>query len=97
MPRFVILANFTDQGIHAAKDTLDRASVLENLADKMGCRLESIDWTLGSHDVVVRMEAPDDHTATALLLTVCSQGNVRTQTLRAFDRTEMSDIIHQMS
>lgn len=55
MPRFVILANFTDQGSHAVRDTLHRASAFENLADKMGCRVESIDWTLGGHDVVARV------------------------------------------
>jgi uncharacterized protein with GYD domain len=38
-------------------------------------------------------EAPDDETATAIMLQLGSIGNVRTQTMRAFDTEEMSGII----
>jgi len=51
---------------------------------------------LADEELVVPMaiaEAPDDETATAILLQLGSLGNVRTQTMRAFDTEEMSGII----
>jgi uncharacterized protein with GYD domain len=48
---------------------------------------------LGTYDIVVVMEAPDDETATAYALALGSLGNVRTQTLRAFDRDEIRGVI----
>jgi uncharacterized protein with GYD domain len=53
----------------------------------------SIWWTLGSHDIVATVEAPDDETLAAALLAVAGQGNIRTTTLRAFSREEMRAII----
>jgi hypothetical protein len=41
-------------------------------------------------------EAPDDKAATALSLSVCSRGNVRSQTLRAFSFDEMKTILSKM-
>ncbi|MBD0357199.1 MAG: GYD domain-containing protein, partial [Rubrobacter sp.] len=41
-------------------------------------------------------EAPDDESATAFALELGSAGNVRTTTLRAYDREEMSRIIERL-
>jgi uncharacterized protein with GYD domain len=38
-------------------------------------------------------EAPDDEAATALSLSLCSGGNIRAETLRAFSSDEMAKII----
>lgn len=39
------------------------------------------------------IEAPDDETATRLMLGTALQGNVRTLTLRAFSEEEMQRIV----
>ncbi|MBT2509988.1 GYD domain-containing protein [Streptomyces sp. ISL-98] len=93
MPTFVTLLNWTDQGIRAYKDTTQRAEVFAAAAQKLGARVLNIYWTVGSYDIVAVVEAPDDQTATALLLQVGGLGNVRTTTLRAFGREEMDRII----
>jgi uncharacterized protein with GYD domain len=41
------------------------------------------------------VEAPDDETATAALLSVAGQGNIRTTTLRAFNASEMRSVIEK--
>ena len=46
-------------------------------------------WTLGSHDVVLIMEAPDDETMAAFGLSAGKNDNVRTETLRAFTQPEI--------
>ncbi|WP_245525373.1 GYD domain-containing protein [Mesorhizobium sp. M8A.F.Ca.ET.213.01.1.1] len=47
--------------------------------------------------MVAAVEANDDIAATALSLSVASLGNVRTQTLKAFDAADMSKIIGKMA
>ena len=66
------------------------------MAEKSGAKVKEVYWTIGSHDAVVIMEAPDDETAAAVMLSLGSLGNVRTQTLRAFDSSEMKEIISKV-
>ena len=61
----------------------------------MGGQLKGIYWTLGTYDIVAITEAPDDETATAMLLKLASLGNVRTTTLRGFDMDEIETIIEK--
>ena len=96
MPTYVSLINWTDQGIRNVKDTLDRTDRVIELAERHGARLEQIYWTVGPYDIVTIVEAPDDESATALLLEIGSAGNVRTTTLRAYNREEMSGIIERL-
>jgi uncharacterized protein with GYD domain len=42
--------------------------------------------------MVATIDAPDDETVTAAMLKVGSLGNVRTTTMRTFDRTQMEAI-----
>ncbi|WP_248446943.1 GYD domain-containing protein [Sinorhizobium meliloti] len=96
MAHYVLLANFTDQGVKAVKDTVKRAEAFRQMAEKSGVTVQALFWTLGQYDVVVVAEAPDDNTATALSLSVASLGNVHTQTLKAFDAEEMKKILTKM-
>ncbi|UCG98187.1 MAG: GYD domain-containing protein [Burkholderiales bacterium] len=93
MATFIALGNFTDQGIRNVKDSVKRADAVKEAAQKAGITMKEIVWTLGSYDMVVTFEAPDDAAMTAFALAVGSAGNVRTQTLRAFNRSEMSAIL----
>jgi uncharacterized protein with GYD domain len=96
MPTYVSLINFTDQGIRTVRETGDRAARSERLAQKYGASLERIYWTVGPYDIVAIIEAPDDESVTALLLELGSWGNVRTTTLRAYDRDQMSGILQRL-
>ena len=96
MATFIVLAGFTDQGIRNVKETIGRAEAFKEMAKKSGITIKDIYWTLGQYDVIAICEAPDDETATALSLNVCSRGNVRSQTLRAFSFDEMKTILGKM-
>ena len=96
MPTYVSLINWTDQGIRTVRDTLDRADRTQELGGKYGVSLEQIYWTVGPYDIVPVSEAPDEESFTAFLLELGSAGNVRTTTLRAYDREEMSGIIERL-
>lgn len=96
MPTYVTLIKWTDQGVRNSKDTVQRASAFRGDLERRGGRLVSIYWTQGHYDIVATVEAPDDQTAMAALLGVGGLGNVRTETLRAFDETEMASILQKV-
>ncbi|MGW4034631.1 GYD domain-containing protein [Streptomyces sp. NPDC004838] len=93
MPSFIALLNWTDQGVRDCKDTPRRADAFAAAAQGLGAKVLSLYWTVGPYDLVAVVEAPDDDTATAVLLQVGALGNVRSTTLRAFGREEMDRII----
>ena len=93
MPSYVVLFNWTDQGIKGYKDSPGRVDAASAEMEKLGVRIKDILWTLGPHDLVAIIEAPDDEKLTTTLLAVGAQGNVRTTTLRAYTREEFTQLI----
>ena len=93
MATFVVLLNWTDQGIKSIKDSTSRADAAQELMSSLGIQLKEVYWTLGGYDVVSVAEAPDDESMTAALLKLGSMGNVRSTTLRAFTRSEFEGIL----
>jgi len=83
---YIVLANWTDQGIRNFQDSQKRAADFAGLVRSMGGTVKDIYWTIGPYDIVVVVEAPDDETVTAAALKVSGLGNVRTTTLRAFSQ-----------
>jgi uncharacterized protein with GYD domain len=96
MAVFVSLVNLTQEGIRDFKDSPDRAAKFKSMAEEIGVKVKEVYWTMGIHDVVLILEAPDDETVTAAMLGLGSLGNVRTQTLRAFSSAEMTEIISKV-
>jgi uncharacterized protein with GYD domain len=96
MPSYVVLVNWTDQGIRNVKGTLERTDDVARLAEKHGGRLVQTYWTVGPYDLVGIAEAPDDESATAFALELGSAGNVRTTTMRAYGREEMSRVLQRL-
>lgn len=93
MPKYVTLYNWTEQGMKGFRDTVERAKAAETAVAKMGGKLTDILWTVGAYDLVVVAEFPDDETAAAFNLKLAALGNVRSTTMRAFDRDAMAKII----
>ena len=93
MATFITTIKFTQQGIKGIDETTKRAASLKAAGKKMGVKVTDVYWTLGDHDGVLIFEAPDDESATALLLHLGAQGNVHTTTVRAFAAAEMDKII----
>jgi len=96
MATYIVLGNFTEQGIRNVKDTTKRADALRDMAKKLGITVKETFWTLGQYDVVAILEAPDEASMTALGLSIGALGSVRTQTLRAFTGDEIGRILTRM-
>lgn len=93
MPSFIALLTWTDQGARAAKDTVKRYDNAVATAQKMGVSIRNTWWTMGAYDAVVVLDAPDEATASRFAISISSQGNVRTLTMRAYTKDEMAKIV----
>jgi len=93
MATFITTLHFTEHGTKAVRDTCNRAAGFKTTAEKLGIKVIGQYWTLGTFDGVIVFEAPDEATATAAMLHLSSLGNVRTQTARAFDPSEMQKVL----
>jgi uncharacterized protein with GYD domain len=90
MAKYVVLMNWTEQGVKTYKDTVDRYEAVREIG---GVRFVDIYWTAGQYDLVGIVEAPDGEALAAALLQVGAAGNLRTSTMRAFDADEMRGVI----
>jgi uncharacterized protein with GYD domain len=96
MPTYVVLVNFTDQGLRNVKDTPKRAAAFLALARTFGVTVRDILWTDGPFDLVITLDAPDDESARTLHLSLAALGNVRTQAMRAYSQDDMTRICTRM-
>ena len=96
MPTYVTLMNWTDQGIRTVKDSIQRYDRSTELADKHGVSFEQVYWTVGPYDLVTIAQAPDVESVSAFFLELSSAGNLKTTTLPAFDRDEMSSLLERL-
>lgn len=95
MPTYVSLINWTEQGIKTFPNTIKRAEDFSRLVEKAGGTVRELLWTLGEYDIVHVAEFPTDETAVAALLQLGSAGNIRSNTLRAFNAADMAAILSQ--
>ena len=97
MVTFISLCTFTDQGIRTVKESTKRADMVMEAASKFGSKMTQLYWTQGQFDLISIIESPDEASAAAFGLAIASSGNIRMQTLRAFNRTEMNNILAKLS
>jgi uncharacterized protein with GYD domain len=93
MPTYISLLRYTERGAQNIKDSPARLEAAKQLFRARGGELKAWYLTFGQYDAVVISEGPDDETAAGLALAISSQGNIRTETLRAFTEDEYRKII----
>jgi uncharacterized protein with GYD domain len=96
MVTYIGLLSFTDKGIQGIKQSTQRAAAAKEVGQKMGVNMREIWWTLGQHDIVCVLEAADEASITAFNLAIAGQGNVRSQSLRAFSAAEMDKVLAKL-
>jgi uncharacterized protein with GYD domain len=97
VPTYIVLANYTDQGIRGIREGPQRREAARQRVERLGGRLLSTYVTQGRYDLVVTVEFPDEASAAAFLLETGELGNVRTETLRAFTPEEMEQVRGKMA
>ena len=96
MGKYVLLLNWTDQGIKNVKDTIKRAESFKSYLEKRGGKLTDLFYTFGQYDLVVTAELPSDEIAMSVSLGTGALGNVRVTTLKAFGLDETRKIISEL-
>ena len=87
MAKYILLVNW---------DSAKRLDAGRALAKEQGCVLESFFMTMGSFDNVAVVEAPNDEAIAKYVLTLGSEGNLRTVTLKAFPEESYRTIIGEL-
>ena len=93
MATYVSLLNYTQKGAESIKQVPARIEAARQAAKAVGADIKQIYLVMGRYDVVVISEAPDDETAAKLALATGMQGNVQSETLRAFSEPEFKRIV----
>jgi uncharacterized protein with GYD domain len=96
MAQYIMLVNFTDQGLKGFKDVPNRQDKSRETAQKFGVTRKTVWMTLGPYDFVHLYEAPDDEAMAKFAMTLASFGNVRTTVMRAWDEAEHLPMIREI-
>lgn len=93
MPTYIALLKWTQQGISRIKDSASRLDAGRAAFKAAGIDMKDVFLTMGRYDLICVLEAPDDETLARGVLTLGSQGNVSTETLKAFTEDQYRKII----
>ena len=93
MATYLMLLNWTDQGIRNVKESPKRLDAAKKTAKDMGGEVKAFYMLQGSYDLALIVEMPHDEKLAAFVLKAGSAGNVRTTTLKAYSEEEYRKII----
>jgi uncharacterized protein with GYD domain len=96
MPTYVMLANWTDQGVRTIDESPRRVDAARRKLEEMGGRFLSLFMTMGEYDLIITYDAPDDAVSARFTLLLGKLGNVRTRTLKAFPEEAYRQIINSL-
>jgi uncharacterized protein with GYD domain len=96
MPTFVGMLSWTDQGARTVKDTPKRIQAARERAKKIGADIKHVFLTTGEFDILVIAEAKDGDDIAKMSMAAAAEGNVRTQTIRAWTEPEIAKLISQL-
>jgi len=93
MNHYISLLRFTQKGVEKIKNSPKRAHDFNAMAKKAGVKVEAQYWTIGAYDGVIIIRADTEKKALHLLTLLAAAGNVRTETLQAFNDKEFAAIV----
>ena len=93
MSTYIVLLNWTQQGIENVKDSPARLDKARLAVEAAGGKLSDFYMTIGQYDMVVVIEAPNNETFAKAMLAIAAHGKIRSQTLKAFTEEEYRSIV----
>ena len=96
MATYVILMNFTEQGVKTIKESPARVKAMYKAVEAAGGKITALYATMGQYDLVAIAEGPSDQVALLQLLGLGMAGNVRTTTLKAFGMEEFAALLQKL-
>ena len=92
MPTYITLLKYTAQGIAKVKDSPSRLDSGREAFKKIGVEIKDTYLMMGRYDLLCVIEGKDDESVARALLTLGSQGNVQTETMRAWNEDDFRKI-----
>jgi uncharacterized protein with GYD domain len=92
LSNFVVLGNWTEQGIKKVADVPERIKETHRMVEKAGGKMQLF-YTAGKYDFVTIVEIPKDDDMMSIMLCLGSMGNIRTTTMKAWTEAEGAKII----
>lgn len=96
MPCYVVLVNWTSEGIRELKQAPQRGEAFRKAVEQAGGKVLSFLHTMGAYDSVAAIELPSDNVANQLALRAGMQGYVRTTTLKGWTPAEFADLVRTL-
>ena len=96
MAKFIILGNYTAQGIGAIKESPARLDASREGLAAFGVSIEAFYLTFGEYDIVAVVDAPDTGSAAKALMTLGMAGNVGTVTMAALSESEFKKVVSEL-
>ena len=96
MPTYIALMRYTQKGLEAIKDSPKRLDASRKAFQSQGGTVKAFYLTMGQYDGVIIGEAPNDEALAKLALSLGAQGNIRTETLRAFTEDEFRKLVSEV-
>ncbi len=96
MTTYIMLANWTENGLKAVKDGPKRLDETKKMLTDMGGHMQSLFLTMGQFDLIGIFDAPDDAIAARFTLMLGQLGNVRTTTMKAFPEEAYRQIVNSL-
>jgi uncharacterized protein with GYD domain len=93
MTIYISMMSYTDKGIQTVRESPRRFEAASRMLEDMGGRFRDFFLTMGTYDLVLIYEAPDDAVSARFQLLLGAQGNVRTTTMKAFPEAAYHEII----
>jgi len=92
LSNYVILGNWTEQGIKKVSEAPERIKETRGMIEKAGGKMQ-LYYTAGKWDFVMIVEIPKDEDLMAILLCIGSMGNIRTVTMKAWNEADGAKIL----
>ena len=96
MPSYILLLNYTDEGMGNIKYLPQHVSALRQAVEAAGGRIPNMYLTMGQYDLIAIIEAPSDQACVSISLGLSSLGNFRSTTLKAFSEDELTDVVENI-
>ena len=96
MPHYVVLCNYTEQGLRNIKEAPSSGYGVEEIIENVGGRLTGLYLTMGQFDLIFVADAPSDEAMAVALLNITKSGDLETTTLKAFSSDEMRRIVEKV-
>lgn len=93
MPTYIAMLKWTPQGLQNIKKSSSRLEAARKEFQAAGVKMKDFYMVTGQHDMIAVVDAPDDVALAKAILGTTSQGNITSETCRAFTEDEYRQII----